>query len=179
MTKYMMIGMAVLALALAGMTAAYLGKRDDLASAKAEHSAQMQIQINEVNKQIAQNLELRNDFNRQAADLSEMGATLTKERAEHERKQANLQRTLTTTQAAATRDPERFGRAFSILLRRDARNICRASGGDERTCKITSDRPRAAWASGPIPADVTRDKPGRGEGDSKTPAADIGSVSDK
>ena len=62
----------------------------------------------------------------------------------------DIRNTLTSTIAAAEREPNRYGRAATYLFRRSLRSVCRASGGTTEACRIViPESPKADSGNSP------------------------------
>lgn len=132
MTKYFLMIIFVMGVLLAG--SGYLLKESYEKNGKL--SIALEHQKAETVKAIQ---EIENIKAQHALQIDLMNAHLSKEREDNARyaKQIrSLQQTAKTSKAAALKEPERYGRIATYSGRRGMRNVCRASGGSPKTCKI-------------------------------------------
>ncbi len=157
MIKVLAIVVAVLLAALAATGALLKNAYEDIGRVEALYDAQR----DETKKAIAQTTALRV----QHAVQIERYTVLQKDRADDVmRYQKDLRRVEAlrkTTERAALKHPEKFGRVATIRFRRGLRDVCRSGGGSPADCKISVPKPSKAVAG---PADESPPKDDDGVG---------------
>ena len=134
MTKYLLIALFVAGLAIAGLTRLWLDARDSLAIKEVE----IVMQRSETEKAITEikSIKAQHIVQNQVAALH-----LDKQRILSDgfrKKIKKLEDTAETSKAAAIKEPARYGRIATYTDRRLFREVCRASGGSTKTCRIAS-----------------------------------------
>ena len=133
MIKIMGITIVVLLALLAGTGALLKNAYEDIGRVEALYDVQRE----ETKRAVAQTTALKV----QHAVQVERYTTLQKDRVDDSiRYQQDLRRVEAlrkTTERAALKHPEKFGRVATIRFRRGLRDVCRAGGGSPADCKIS------------------------------------------
>ena len=155
MIKVLTVAVAVLLAALAGTGALLKNAYEDTGRVEALYDAQRE----ETKRAVAQTTVLRV----QHAVQAERYTALQRDRADDSiRYQRDLRRVESlrkTTERAALKHPEKFGRVATIRFRRGLRDVCRAGGGSPAACKISVPKPPKA-AAGPANQSAPQDDDG-------------------
>lgn len=139
MGKYLLIAIAVLSLALGGVTKLYLWKVEELGALEVQYEHQR----GETAKAIAQIEGLKATHLEQIAKFDLLQEWKGQDNARYQKDLRRLQDQRKTTQEAAQKYPKRFGRIATFNLRRSLREFCRAGGGSATDCKIEIPKPAA------------------------------------
>jgi len=94
------------------------------------------IQAAETEKAIAQIENLQTQHVLQIENYDLINKELQEDVVQHQQEVVRIRGLLESSQAAALREPERFGRIATFNLRRGLRGICRAGGGNKNDCEI-------------------------------------------
>ena len=133
-----MITIVLLGLALAGVGKLYLWKVEELGALNVQYEQQR----GETAKAIAQYNGAVAAHEIQIEKYNLLTAERLADDTQYRKEIARIQALADSTQRAALKEPERFGRIATFNLRRSMRAVCRSGGGSASICKI--DIPKSA-----------------------------------
>jgi hypothetical protein len=154
-TKYLFIAIFFLTLALAGLGKLYLWKVEELGALNVQYEHQR----GETAKAIAQYEGAVALHEMQIEKYTLLNEERQKDEIRYQRDVARITGLLESTQAAALKEPERFGRIATYNFRRGLRQVCRSGGGSRDDCAIDIPKPAATDSGSSVQPD-TQDNDG-------------------
>jgi len=155
MTKYLLIAIFFLSIALAGVGKLYLWKVEELGALEVQYERQR----GETQKAIAQINGLKATHLEQIAKFDLLQEWKGSEDVRYQKEIRKLHEQKQTSDEAAQNYPKRFGRIATFNFRRGLRDVCRAGGGSAADCKI--EIPKSTKANSTATVQPDDQDPGR------------------